>query len=126
ERDFTYAELATAADDAARRLIDHGVTPGDRVVIAGYNTWQWVVAFLGALRLGAVAVPANTRLSADQFAQQCDFLDAALVLTDDELSGVASRTTRRRESLTTDSSPVRPCPARCSRLRHRGPTTTRS
>jgi acyl-CoA synthetase (AMP-forming)/AMP-acid ligase II len=101
ECSFTYAELNSAVDNAARRLLAHGVAPGDRVVIAGYNTWQWVVAFLGTLRLGALAAPANTRLSAAQFAEQCDFLDAALVLTDDDLSEMTAQTRRPQVSLTT-------------------------
>lgn len=100
ERQFTYGELSAAVDGAAARLQAVGVRPGDRVVVAGYNTWQWTLAFLGALRLGAIAAPANTRLSATQFAEQADVLDAALVLVDDDLSALTAHVrTRQTASL---------------------------
>src|SRR5262245_41635224 len=95
EREFTYAELSAAVDDAAARLLAAGVAPGDRVVLAGYNTWQWVLAFLGILRAGAIAAPANTRLSSAQFAEQADVLDAAHVLVDDDLSALTAQTQAR-------------------------------
>ncbi len=98
EREFTYAELGTAVDATAAALRDVGVGAGDRVVVAGYNSWQWVLAFLGTLRLGAIAAPANTRLSGSQFAQQAEVLDAAVVLVDDDLTALRSHANTRPTS----------------------------
>ncbi|MCU1346446.1 MAG: AMP-binding protein [Acidimicrobiia bacterium] len=38
----------------------HGVAPGERVLLSGANSLELVAAHVGALRVGAVVVPANT------------------------------------------------------------------
>ena len=38
-----------------------GIERGDRVAIWAPNTWEWIVAALGAVSAGAVLVPINTR-----------------------------------------------------------------
>jgi o-succinylbenzoate---CoA ligase len=60
----TYAELDDRATRAARRLGARGVRPGDRVAIALPAGAPFVEALHGCLRLGAVAVPIDLRLSA--------------------------------------------------------------
>jgi O-succinylbenzoic acid--CoA ligase len=61
---LTYAELDAAATLAAQRLRALGVGPGDRVGIALPARRAFVQALHGCLRLGAVAVPVDLRLSA--------------------------------------------------------------
>ncbi|HVM40408.1 MAG TPA: AMP-binding protein, partial [Acidimicrobiia bacterium] len=55
----TYAELADRSARVAGALAADGRRPGDRVGIVCGNTPAFVVAYLGALRAGAVAVPVN-------------------------------------------------------------------
>lgn len=96
---MNYRELADAVARARDALESRGVSRGDRVVLIGENTWRWVVAYLAVLARGAIVVPANTRLSAQQFADQADFVDAALVLVDERYSALAERLTRPVEHL---------------------------
>ena len=56
-----YAELGERVGDAARAAIAAGIEHGDRVAIWAPNTWEWIVAALGAVSAGAVLVPINTR-----------------------------------------------------------------
>ena len=56
---FTVDEHYRAASTLAERLIDGGVTKGDRVAIASRNLPQWVMAFWGTVLTGAVVVPIN-------------------------------------------------------------------
>jgi acyl-CoA synthetase (AMP-forming)/AMP-acid ligase II len=65
------------------------VDVGDRVVVVGHNSAAWAVAYLSVLRAGAVVAPANNRLSATQFAEQVELLDARLVLHDEDHIGLA-------------------------------------
>ena len=58
---FTYAELSTAVDNAAKAFIGAGLQPGDRVAIWAPNIWEWPVALLGMQAAGGVLVPLNTR-----------------------------------------------------------------
>lgn len=59
---LTYKKLGRLVDDAASALSAHDVSHGDRVVIWGPNSWQWIVAALATWRVGAVLVPLSTRL----------------------------------------------------------------
>jgi benzoate-CoA ligase family protein len=61
--DATYAELLGLVTRAAAALRASGVGRGDRVALLLPDGLGWAAAFFGALRLGAVAVPLNTRLT---------------------------------------------------------------
>jgi acyl-CoA synthetase (AMP-forming)/AMP-acid ligase II len=67
---LTYAELAAATDDLARRLAQAGVAPGDRIALVAENRLEWVLAFLACLQLGAVVVPLNVRLGPAELSRQ--------------------------------------------------------
>ncbi len=58
-RRLRYAELNALADRFAGGLVVLGVRPGDRVAIQLPNCPQFPIAFYGALKAGAVAVPVN-------------------------------------------------------------------
>lgn len=60
----TYRELQTWADGVAADLRESGVKAGDRVSILGTNSLEWVVATLGAWKLGAIVAPFNQRMVA--------------------------------------------------------------
>lgn len=53
----TYAELATLAGRFSRLLADRGITPGERVLLWGANSAEWVAAFFGCVLRGVIAVP---------------------------------------------------------------------
>jgi len=59
EASLTYAELDRLADRFAAGLQSLGVRKGDRLALLLPNCPQFVVAFYGALRAGAVVVPCN-------------------------------------------------------------------
>ena len=61
---LTYAELLGEVDATARRLAGRGVRAGDRVGIALAPGEAFCIALHAILRLGAVAVPVDLRLSA--------------------------------------------------------------
>jgi benzoate-CoA ligase family protein len=58
----TYRELQARVNQAGSALRSLGVEPEQRVALLLPDGIEWVVTFLGALRIGAVAVPFNTRL----------------------------------------------------------------
>lgn len=59
DRDTTFAEVAADSRSIAQALAARGVGPGDRVALAMENRPEWVIAFFGLLRLGAIAVTIN-------------------------------------------------------------------
>src|SRR6266851_5259173 len=58
----SYAALQRLADRAAHALRVQGVEPEQRVALLMADGPGWAATFFGALKLGAVAVPLNTRL----------------------------------------------------------------
>ncbi|MEA2244970.1 MAG: hypothetical protein QOD24_4526 [Solirubrobacteraceae bacterium] len=81
---LTYAGLAAAADDVARRLRAAGVGCGDRVgVRIASGTAELYVAILGVLRAGAAYVPADADDPPTRTAAILDAAAACAVLEDD-------------------------------------------
>ncbi|MBI4311541.1 MAG: AMP-binding protein [Chloroflexi bacterium] len=64
---WTYARLWADSGRIAARLQQEGVRKGDRIVFWAHNSPQWVAAFFGCMRTGAVAVPLDVR-STPEFA----------------------------------------------------------
>ena len=63
-RRLSYAELRTAIDRLAGRLIELGFKPLDRVVFQLPNTIEFVIAFFALLSIGVIpvlALPAHRR-----------------------------------------------------------------
>ncbi len=58
----SFAELEAHALQAAAAFLRGGIGSGERVAIWAPNSWQWIVACLGAQAAGAAIVPLNTRL----------------------------------------------------------------
>ena len=56
----TAAELDERSAAAARRILASGVVSGDRVLVSGASSVDYVVAYLGVLRAGAVASAVNS------------------------------------------------------------------
>jgi 2-aminobenzoate-CoA ligase len=54
---MTYSDLHDAVLRVAGGLREHGVRPGDRVILRLLNRPEFVIVFLAVLRIGAVAVP---------------------------------------------------------------------
>jgi acyl-CoA synthetase (AMP-forming)/AMP-acid ligase II len=85
-REWRYAELEANANRLGRVLMDHGVQPRDKIIWCGQNS-PWIVALIHAARkVGAVAVPLNYRLTAEEAAYVVDNSDAVLVFADAEFA----------------------------------------
>ena len=61
----TYAELARLAGRFAALLVQRGIGPGDRVLIWGENSAEWMAAFHGCILRGVLAVPLDAYGSAE-------------------------------------------------------------
>lgn len=55
--ELTFAEARERAYRLARRLLDAGIRPGDRVVVQLPNWAEFVISYLALARIGAVTVP---------------------------------------------------------------------
>ena len=86
ERSVTYAELRALTDRTARALRRLGVEPEHRVALLMADGLPFAATFLAAIKLGAVAVPLNTRLAAADHAAMLRDARARVLVADPELT----------------------------------------
>src|SRR5215212_8374561 len=87
----SYAELDERVIRLARALADRGVGAGDRVAVLGLNGLEVWEAYLAGVRLGAVVVPVNFRLVADEVAYVLGDSGAVALVVDAALAGVGTK-----------------------------------
>ena len=80
---ISYRELRDATHRAGLLLGIRGIKHGDRVLLIGENSTDWVIAYFAILNAGAVAVPLDHLISPDELAAICRIAEprAALVST---------------------------------------------
>ncbi len=64
-RKYTHGELHAQANACARGLIARGLQPGQSVALLSANRAEFMIAFMGILRAGLIAVPINHKFSAE-------------------------------------------------------------
>lgn len=67
-REYTRADLEAAIDACARGLLARGFAPGDAIAMLSANRAEFMIAYMGILRAGLVAVPINYKFPADTIA----------------------------------------------------------
>lgn len=87
ETRLTYAELSGLVGRAADALRNLGIAAGDRVVLFSANRADFVISLYAAFRLGAIAVPADARLTAPEVAHVARDSGARLILHDAPRTG---------------------------------------
>jgi fatty-acyl-CoA synthase len=96
EVDWTYAEFDNVCDRLASGLAARGVEIGDRVAVISRNSHAFVALRFALARLGAVLVPINFMLSADEANYILQHSGAKLLCVDSgfaKLGGEASKAT---------------------------------
>jgi len=88
---LTYAQFFERCDRWASVLQGFGIEPGDRVAYLAPNTHGLLEAFYAVPQIGAVAVPINYRLVADDFASIINHSGARIVCVHaDQLDAIDS------------------------------------
>jgi long-chain acyl-CoA synthetase len=77
----TYGGLDGLAGRIGAWLLERGVRAGDRAAILADNDARWIAAYLGVLRIGAVAVPLDTAYKAPQVRTVLDNSGAGVLFT---------------------------------------------
>jgi acyl-CoA synthetase (AMP-forming)/AMP-acid ligase II len=89
-RRWTYAELWDDAGRVAVALQANGVQAGDAVVLSLFNGGEFVLVWLAAQRLGAIAAPINFRLSSGEVAYVLDDSQPTAFVYDQTLARTAA------------------------------------
>ncbi|MDN5853603.1 MAG: long-chain fatty acid--CoA ligase, partial [Actinomycetia bacterium] len=85
---LSYGTLARRSDETAAALLALGVKQGDRVGVLMPNSVEYVLALLGATKLGAIVVPVNGRFKATEASYVVGHADVKVLLTASDGDGV--------------------------------------
>src|ERR1700761_6108929 len=89
ETRWTYAEFARICERVAAGLAERGVAKGTRVAILARNSHAFIALRFALARLGAVLVPINFMLKAEEVAYILRHAGATVLATDSELAPLA-------------------------------------
>src|SRR5947209_7071376 len=87
---WSYGETAELAFRFARHLEHRGINKGERVLLWGENSPEWVAAFLGCMLRGVVAVPMDKIAAPDFMQRVANDVDARLVVCSSALARSAA------------------------------------
>lgn len=99
-RRLTYRDLESLSRAVAASLQSNGVEQGDVVSLYGQNSWEWIVAYHGALRAGAVVNPVNVMLTANELAYVLNDCHAKAIIAGGPQSEAAAAAASEAESVT--------------------------
>jgi len=85
---LTYAELSAHSLSWSSTLGKAGIAPGDRVLLWGANSADWVACFWGILLRGAVVVPMDATASPDFVQRAIEDAGVRLILRDRQLGEI--------------------------------------
>ena len=64
---YTSGQVRATAEAFARRLMDAGLQPGDRLAIWAVSRPEWVAAFWGCMLRGVTVIPVDVQCSTELF-----------------------------------------------------------
>jgi len=95
DRRLTYRDLQEQVNRAGTALKNElGVRPEERVVLLMLDVPEMIVAFFGAIKIGAVPVPVNTRWTAAEYEYVLRDSAARVIILSDTLHAEASKAIR--------------------------------
>jgi malonyl-CoA/methylmalonyl-CoA synthetase len=79
--EISYGTLEDTVARTAMRLVEEGVSPGDRVAVQAEKSWMAVALYLATLKVGAVYLPLNTAYTASEIEYFVADAEPALFVT---------------------------------------------
>ena len=84
DRRLTFAEYKATVDQLAAGMSQAGIRKGDRIGVVGKNSLEFYLIYGAAACLGAIVLPINWRLSADEMSFNLSDGEARMVFADAE------------------------------------------
>ncbi len=85
DKTFSYADLERKACSFANLMLRLGVKKGDKVAVNSYNSHHYPISLLGLAKIGAVQVPINFMLNAEEIDYVVTHSGAKIFLVEDSL-----------------------------------------
>ncbi len=103
DRDITYSQYDRESDLFAMGLINRGIQKGDRVGIYVPNWPEFLFTYMGAAKIGAIAVPISWRFTSHEIKFVIEDSGISLLVMADEFTGINLKDNLKsiRDELTT-------------------------
>lgn len=88
DRRLTWAEVRERSVRVAEALLASGMRRGDHIAVWMPNHPDWLLLWLGAVRIGVTMVPINTRYKPDEAAYVLRKADARMLFMEDAFLGI--------------------------------------
>lgn len=85
-REITWKEFDDQANRFANALIDRGIKKGDVVAHLMTNSIEWLIAYFGILKTGAMAAPLNFRFISRQIKYCVDIAEPDIMVLDESFT----------------------------------------
>ena len=82
EKRITYKEISSSSKRLCQAFKEHGLAPGDTIVLVLGRRIEWWESVTASLRYGAVVSPGTTQLSSSDLAYRINTAGAKCVITD--------------------------------------------
>ncbi|HIH40506.1 MAG TPA: AMP-binding protein [Halobacteria archaeon] len=94
ERRETWKDFDAKTNRIANGLLDLGVKKGERVAISGFNSIEWMEAYIGASKIGLVPVNLNPRFLDDEIRYILDDSDSVVLFIEDRWIDIIEKNKR--------------------------------
>ena len=85
-RSLTYRQFDERVNMVANALLDTGIKKGDFVLHFMRNRIEWLEAYFGIIRIGAIVVPLNFRFTSSDVKCAVDVVQPRLIIIEDKLT----------------------------------------
>lgn len=121
DRVWTYRDLDQVATAYAARLLEMGLAAHDRIGLLMRSSLDYVELIHAIMRIGAIVVPLNTRLTPREIAGQVQLANCAVVIVDASTEAKASELTNQIVPVSRLTAPVETGHLPESKARSRAP-----
>ncbi len=90
-REITWREFNDRVNRLSNALMDRGVKKGDMVIHWMINSINWLIAYFGIIRIGAISVPLNFRFVERDFKYCVDIAEPKMAIFDEQFSRIVER-----------------------------------
>ena len=85
-RNYTYREIQELVNKTGNALKSLGVQPEDRILMIVLDSIEFIATFFGAIKIGAISIPVNTRLTSDQYQYMLHDSRAKVLVVHEEIA----------------------------------------
>lgn len=99
DRTYTYEQLNQEVNKLSHGLIKRGVKKGDKIALMMKNSDTFIIVFYAIMKTGAIAVPVNFRLTANEVSYILDDSDSSIVVFDEEYASLINDATLQNNKI---------------------------